>query len=233
MIRATGTMSSIPGRPMSITALVLAVTVMGIGCRSSAQGPGAALDAYSKALRKQDYAAAYELMSSSFRDKHSKEEFVRMMKENSDEASETAERLRVKPKEMAVTAEFRYGLGDRMRLIREGDSWRIASNPIQLYSQATPREALRSFVRAYKLKRWDVMLRFVPNVYRERMDVAKLQRQFEGESREDVDVMMKMLEANIDEPITDKGDEARMTYGERYEVKFIREDGLWKIRDID
>lgn len=212
-------------------ALVLVFTTL--GCGSSARGPGAALDAYSKALRKQDYAAAYELMSSSFRDKHSREEFVRMMKENSQEASETAERLRVKPKELAVTAEVRYGLGDRMRLVREGDRWRIASNPIQFYSQATPREALRSFVRAYKLKRWDVMLRFVPNVYRERMNVDKLQRQFEGDSREDVDVMMKMLEANIDEPITDKGNEARMTYGDRYEVKFIREDGLWKIRDID
>lgn len=229
MIRSIG----IQGGLTSLISAALVLVFAAAGCGSSAKGPGAALDAYSKALRKQDYAAAYELMSSSFRDKHSREEFVRMMKENSQEASETAERLRVKPTDVAVTAEFRYGLGDRMRLVREGDRWRIASNPIQFYSQATPREALRSFVRAYKLKRWDVMLRFVPNVYRERMNVDKLRRQFEGDSREDVDVMMKMLEANIDEPIIDKGNEARMTYGDRYEVKFIREDGLWKIRDID
>src|SRR5690606_9771044 len=131
------------------------------------------------------------------------------------------------------TAEFDYGFGDRMSLVREGGTWLITGNPVEFYSQATPREALRSFVRAYRLKGWDMMLRVVPAVSRERMDVDKLRRQFEGASREDIDVMMKMLEANIDEPITDKGDEARMPYGDRYEVKFVREGGLWKIRDID
>lgn len=223
------------GRSSLGVALVIALAMMfsGMGCGSSASGPGATLEAYSNALRKEDYAAAYALMSAGYRDKHSKEEFVRMMKENSDEAGETAAQLRKNPKEIAVTAEFQYGHGDRMRLVREGDSWRIAVNPVQFYSQATPRDALRSFVRAYRLKRWDVMLRFVPNVYRERMDVEKLRAQFEGETREDMDVMMKTLEANIDEPITDKGNEARMPYGDRYEVKLIREDGLWKIRDID
>ncbi len=206
---------------------------LALGCGSRSKGPGAALDAYSAALRNKDYKAAYELMSSDFRDKHSKDEFVRMMKENAQEAEETAARLRASHLDIDISAEFRYGLDERMRLVREGGTWRIASNPIQFYSQATPRDALRSFVLAYQLKRWNIMLRFVPNKFRERMDVKKLRRQFQGDGREDINVKMKVLEANIGQPITDKGNEARMPYGEGYEVTLIREDGRWKIRDID
>ena len=52
-------------------------------------------------------------------------------------------------------------------------------------------------------------------------------------NREQMEVLMNMLEANIDEPIEPKGNEARMSYGERYEVKFVKEDGAWKIKDLD
>jgi len=45
--------------------------------------------------------------------------------------------------------------------------------------------------------------------------------------------MMNMIRANLDEPITDKGNEARMPYGDRFEVKFVLEEGKWKIQDLD
>ena len=62
-----------------------------------------------------------------------------------------------------------------MRLIQEGGQWRIATNPLGFYDQSTPKAALRSFIRAYRLERWDVMLRFVPNSYREKMTKEKMQ----------------------------------------------------------
>jgi hypothetical protein len=224
-------MTSFSISPFSL--LVFAALAMMLACGSPPTGPNATLQAYSKALKKRDYGAAYELMSSRFRDEHSKEEFVRMMRDNTTEAADTASRLRATPVEIAITAQVHYGFGDELYLIREGGTWRMASNPIEFYSQATPRDALRSFVRAYRLKRWELMLRFVPNEYRERMDADKLRSQFEGESKEDVEVMMRVLEANMDEPITNKGDEARMPYGDSFEVQFRREDGLWKIHDIN
>ncbi|MCG8422462.1 MAG: hypothetical protein MJE77_31495 [Proteobacteria bacterium] len=213
--------------------IATALILLSPACASQARGPQGALGAYGQALRSGNYAAAYEMMSSDFRDRYSKEDFIRMMKENPQEVSETAARLQEASREIEVTAELHYGRGDRMRLVREGSRWRIASNPIQFYSQATPRDAVRSFVRAYRLKRWDILLRFVPNKYRERMTAENLRQQFEGDSRDEVDIMMKILGANVDEPIEDKGNEARMPYGDRYEVQFVREDGLWKIRDID
>jgi hypothetical protein len=204
----------------------------GVGCSSSA-GPEGALDRYSRALHRREFGAAYEMMSSAFRSKISKEEFVRMMRDNPREVAETAERLGGRGS-IEVSAELRYGLGDTMRLVQEGGRWRLAANPLAFYDQGSPRAALRSFLRAYRLGRFDVMLRFVPERYRSRMDVAKMKAQFQGPSKESMETLMDMLEANVEEPILEeRAGEARLSYGENLEVKFVREDGLWKLKDLD
>ncbi|HLL21064.1 MAG TPA: hypothetical protein VK427_02985, partial [Kofleriaceae bacterium] len=78
------------------------------------KGPSQTLDRYGDALKSRDYGAAYELMSSSFRGKVSRDDYVRMMKDNPREVEETADRLRGKKGSLEVSAEFEYGLGDRM-----------------------------------------------------------------------------------------------------------------------
>jgi hypothetical protein len=44
--------------------------------------------------------------------------------------------------------------------------WRFASDPTAYFGQSTPREALRSLVRASREGRWDVMLNLAPRRYR-------------------------------------------------------------------
>jgi hypothetical protein len=197
------------------------------------KGPSGTLDRYGRALKNRDYGAAYELMSSSFRGKVSRDDYVRMMRDNPREVDETADRLRGKKGSLEVSAEFEYGLGDRMLLVQEDGEWRIAANPIGFYDQSTPRNALRGFLRAYELERWDVMLRFVPNIYREKMNAEKMKAQFTGPSRDQMENLVNQLKANIDEPIIERGNDARMTYGDRFTVTFVREDGAWKLKDLD
>lgn len=197
------------------------------------KGPSQTLDRYGRALKNRDFGSAYDLMSSSFRGKVSREDYVRMMRDNAREVDETADRLRGKKGSLEVTAEFEYGLGDKMLLVQEDGRWKIAANPLGFYDQSTPRNALRSFVRAYRLERWDVMLRFVPNAYREKMDKDKMKAQFTGPSREHIDTLMNNLEGNIDEPIIERGNDARMSYGDRFTVQFVKEDGAWKLKDLD
>jgi hypothetical protein len=215
---------------MRVLALIVWLAAAACG---AAKGPNQTLDRYSTALRSHDFAAAYDLMSSSFRGKVSRDDYMRMMRDNSREASETADRLGGKKGSMEVSAEFEYGLGDTMRLVQEGGQWRIASNPLGFYDQSTPKAALRSFLRAYRLGRWDVMLRFVPNSYREKMDATKIQAQFTGPSREQMENLINTLEANIDEQIDERGNDARMMYSGRYTVQFLKEDGAWKLKDLD
>jgi hypothetical protein len=204
-----------------------------LGACGSNKGPGQTLDRYGRALKNRDYAAAYDMMSSGFRGKVSREDYIRMMKDNLREVDETASRLRGKRGGLEVSAEFEYGFGDRMLLVQEDGRWRIASNPVAFYDQSTPRNALRGFLRAYRLERWDIMMRFVPNAYREKMDEAKLKAQFTGPSREQVENLINTVEANIDEPIIERGNDARMSYGDRFNVQFVKEDGLWKLKDLD
>jgi hypothetical protein len=202
------------------------------GC-AHGKGPSQTLDRYGLALKNHDFGQAYDLMSSTFRAKVSRDDYVRMMRDNPREVDETADRLRGKHGSLEVSAEFEYGLGDQMRLVQEDGQWRVATNPLGFYDQTTPKAALRSFLRAYRLERWDVMLRFVPNAYREKMDAAKMKMQFTGGSKEQMETLMNTLEANVDEPIIERGNDARMAYGDRYEVKFVKEDGVWKLKDLD
>lgn len=212
-------------------ACFLAVT--GVGACSRSKGPIQTLDTYGRALKNHDFGAAYDLMSSSFRGKVSRDDYVRMMRDNPREVDETAERLRGKPGSLEVSAEFEYGLGDTMRLVQEGGRWKISTNPLGFYDQSSPKAALRSFIRAYRLERWDVMLRFVPNAYREKMDAAKMKAQFTGPSREQMENLVNTLEANVDEPIVERGNDARMSYGDRFTVQFVKEDSAWKLKDLD
>jgi hypothetical protein len=212
--------------------LAVAIAIVALGCAPS-KGPNETLDKYSRALKAHDFGAAYDLMSSSFRSKITRDDFVRTMRDNANEAAETADRLTGRHSSMEVSAEFEYGLGDQMRLVQEGGRWRIATNPLSFYDQSTPQAALRSFIRAYRLERWDIMLHFVPNQWREKMDVEKLKAQFTGPSKDQMETLMNTLEANVDEPIVERGNDARMSYGEKYEVKFVKEDGVWKLKDLD
>jgi len=216
-----------------VRTLACAFFVVAVAACARSSGPSQTLDGYGRALKNHDFAQAYDLMSSSFRSKVSREDYVRMMRDNPREVDETAERLRGKHGSIEVSAEFEYGLGDQMRLVQEGGRWRIASNPLAFYDQSTPKGALRSFIRAFRLERYDIMLRFVPNQYREKMDAAKMKAQFTGPSREQMETLMNTLEANVDEPIIERGNDARMSYGDRFEVKFVKEDGVWKLKDLD
>jgi hypothetical protein len=206
-----------------------------VGCASSpASQPLSAVDAYAAALRGGDFNRAYDLMSARYRREHSREDFVRMMRDSPQEVRHTASRLTSSNRRIDVSATFVYDdLRDELPLVLESGGWRIASDPLEFYPQDTPAHALRSFVRAVELKRYDVVLRFVPNRWRQEMNEGKIREQFEGEKREEVVQMMRLLGANLDNPIEQEGDKARMPYGERYEVKFLREDGVWKVADPD
>jgi len=212
------------------------VTVLTLGAATACAhrgGPDNTLERYGTALKNHDFATAYDLMSSNFRVKVTRDDYVRTMRDNNREVNETADRLRGKKGSMEVSAEFEYGLGDTMRMVQEDGQWRIATYPLGFYDQSTPKAALRSFIRAYRLERWDVMLRFVPNSYREKMDVKKMQAQFTGPSREQMENLINTLEANVDEPIIERGNDARMSYGDRYTVQFLKEEGAWKLKDLD
>src|SRR5690349_8419204 len=102
---------------MRRVAIPLCLVVVAAAC-GRGTGPNQTLDRYGAALKNHDFSAAYDLMSSTFRGKVSRDDYVRMMRDNGREVNETAERLRGRKGSLEVSAEFEYGLGDTMRLVQ-------------------------------------------------------------------------------------------------------------------
>lgn len=208
----------------------LTALLVGIGCGGAPSGPRATLEAYRDALIEGDHQRAHALLSAKLRARYSEAELRRLMEDSPREVKETAERLSAPAREVTISAKLTLGLGDRIELVKEDGAWKIAANPVAFYDQSTPRAALQSFVRAFRLQRWEVMLSFVPAKYRSRMTVDKMRQQFE---RKPVAKLMSLIQANLDAPISEKGEEARMAYGNAHEVVLIRENGQWKVQDLD
>lgn len=204
-----------------------------MGCGGpSARRPLSAIDAYVAALSAGKYGVAYELMSTRYRREHTKEEFEQMLKDSPSDVRETISALRT-PGAMEVSATMTYDdLKDRLQLVVEGDNWRIAEDPLSFYPQDTPNRALKSFLRALQNQRYDRVMRFVPNEYKKHMTRDQVREEFEKANKKQNDRVIEMLKLNLNNDVQQKGDEARMPFGDKYEVVFRREDGVWKIEDL-
>src|SRR2546430_6954860 len=108
------------------TVFVLGLVGAAAGC-ARGTGPDQTLDRYGIALKNHDYAAAYDLMASSFRVKVTRDDYVRTMRDNSREANEAVDRLRGKTGSMEASAEVEYGLGDTLPIVPEHGQWGASS----------------------------------------------------------------------------------------------------------
>ena len=214
--------------------LLMALSLGGCPKRgTSTVKPEEVLRAYAQAVRGAKYARAYELMAESYRKNHPKADFIKALEQNPKEAKRTAEQASSKVQKVEIQAIYQLGNGEALELVVEKGKWRISGDPIDFYSQRTPRLALRSFVRAIRGRRYEVVLRFVPAKWAKAMTIEKLKKLWEGEKRAEVEEMLKQLEASIKAPIQMRGDRAEMPYGTDKKVTFVKEDGRWKIEDPD
>ncbi len=213
-------------------AVGLGVLLAAGGCgRGGHRTPESALEAFSEALRERDYASAYRLLAKEYRAEVTLHEFRERLERNPEERDELSALLARPAGESRITAEVPYGDGEVLRLRFEGGRWRLVGNVFDFYDQSTPRAALRSFVRAIERRRYDVVLRFVPNADREGMTEERLREAWEGPSREAIARLVENLRANLDNPITRTGDHATMPYGDRFTAELLFEDGVWKVQD--
>ena len=227
-------------QPSRVTIVALAgIITLGVltsGCatpRAAKRTPERVLKMYVGALKAGQYDRAYDLTSLSFRKRHSRKEFKRLLNENKSGLKESLRLLKGGPVKTRIQAVVRYGTSESMQLEVEQGRWKIASDPTDFYSQKTPEVALRSFVRAIERKRYNIVLRFVPARWADSMTVGKLKKQWEGGKHKEVAAMIKLLKENFKAPIHRSGDKATMPYGEKSEVLFVLEEGIWKIEDPD
>ncbi|MDH5670711.1 MAG: hypothetical protein OEZ06_01090 [Myxococcales bacterium] len=228
-----------PRRPRppraSLLALLLGVLLLGpAACtkqRPRALSPEDTVMAFARAIGQGKLKEAYGLMSASYRKRVSYADFERSLKQNPQETLEITNALSHLGGKARQQATLRFGDDEELELRRMDGRWYISSNLVGFYDQSTPRAALRSFVRAMERKRYDVVMRLIPEADKEGVTPERMKEAWSGDAREEVERMLSNLREHMDAPIEEVGNRATMPYGDRLRVQFVREEGSWKIED--
>jgi hypothetical protein len=203
--------------------------LLAAACAHRAAAPGGAIEAYAAAIERKDYGAAYGLMSASYRQQVSLGEYRKAMERDAGELTADARALRESADRWTGRATVSLPGDERVALTREGGGWRLDAPPLDPYGQTSPRAALRAFVRAVENRRYDVLLRLAPARFRASISADKLRAFWEGPAGPQNRAFLRELRLNLYARIAEEGEEAFMTYGSGRQVRFVREEGLWRI----
>lgn len=222
-----------PNQAPTLTLALLCAGLVWTGLTACAPNlPQQVVAQYGQALKADNPRDAYELLAPELRARVSFEDFADDWKQRRKALHNVRDELTDAVTQPArVQAKVAYSDYDTLQMRLTEDGWRITGGVLDIASQDTPRRALISFVRAMEARRYDRLMRFVPERYAQHMDVEMLKADFERRSDE-IDTLVAELKANLDNPIIERDDRATMNYGPR-RVTFVREDDVWKIADPD
>lgn len=186
---------------------------------------------YAAALMAGDAERAYRQLTPQEREGLSEAEFGARLRRDQGEARELAARLARAPAPH-VYARVELDDGSTVELERGPDGFRLRDPLTRYYGQSSPREALRSFIRAVEHQRWDVVLALMPEADRAGLDAARLGSLLRPRY-EELTRTVARLAVHVTAPIEVVGDRATMPYRDSYTARFVREAGLWKLEDPD
>ena len=194
------------------SALILGfVSVLAAACATTRPGPSDAVGVYAAALREHRFTDAYRLLSAEARRALPYDDFEHLARSNPDEVRETIRWLDQVDPNAPVTAHVDLPSGDQVVMTFENGQWRLDPSALDFYGQHTPRQTIRSFARALERRRYDVLLRFVPERLAHGMSAEALRRSWEGDEQADqVQAMLRALRSSLDRPIEVVGDRATM-----------------------
>lgn len=222
-------------KPTCLLAVLSSLTLLG-GCAASAASadPQQTLKRYSAAIADGDANAAYAMLSEQAKKRMSFEAFRRMLQESPEELEPLVHALSRQADSVEVSATITAPNGDTLGFVLEDGVWKADVSAVQLYSQATPLATLRSFVRAFRAERFDVLVRFAPLEHQEGLNAELLRNAWGGEQREEMNQLVAALEAALPtaRPEMLGDDRATVPYGAAGAVQLLLEDGLWKIEEF-
>src|SRR6478609_5711541 len=175
-------------------AMLSALLAMASGCAGArGEDPESVLRSYAAALDDGKIEEAYRLLSDDARRGTSLEAFRRLARDNPEEVREVARALRRPTAPPVVTATVTAPGGEELRLVLEDGRWHIDATAIDLYAQDTPRHTVQGFVRALDRKRYDVLLRYVPDAHKEGLNPEKLRAAWEGDDKDEMAQVLAAL----------------------------------------
>lgn len=122
---------------------------------------------------------------------------------------------------------------DLVEVIWTDDGWRFASDPTVYFGQSTPREALRSLVRASREERWDVMLNLAPRRYRMGLSAEDLAAAWtEGPQAQALREARDRLADRLSGTIRADAHQAILDLGDGEFARLEREKDRWVVVDF-
>jgi hypothetical protein len=207
---------------------------LGSGCAHHQEEPGATVASFGAALVRGDLRGAYQLTSAEFQHRVPFEAFAQSLAAAGGEPATLGQRMVAEAPAVAPRVDVTLALGERVPLVLEAGRWRIDGPVYEAWGQGTPRAALRTFLRALDARRYDVVLRLVPDRYRGGLSAERLRTFWEeGEHKDEHRALLERLRAAASAPLTETGDEARLSLPPDQEVRLVREAGQWRIEDLD
>jgi hypothetical protein len=221
---------------MRMTWLVLVLVAIGCaGTRPPPATPELAVIDFARALNQGRFDEAYARMSEDYRQRVPFDQFKRQLTENPEETTALSHALSHVQPGTVQEATVRYDDDAELTLRREGqgenESWFLSSPLVDFYDQSTPRTALRAFVRALERRRYDVIIRLIPNADKEGITGDRLEQAWSGDGRKELERLVHNLREHIEDPIEVTGDRATMPYGDQMRAQLVRENGVWKVED--
>ncbi len=138
-----------------------------------------------------------------------------------------------RPTSVRPEATIFLGPDDPVAVVWTDDGWKFGVDPTDHYSQASPREALRSLVRASQRERWDRLVELAPRRYRTGLSAEDLQRAWtEGDHAQELRAARDRLAEHLADPIRADSHEAVLDLGGGRAARLEREGERWVVVDF-
>lgn len=141
-----------------VATLIIGLIIGATGCGGQARALVRSSDDFGKAVRRGDRDEIDESVLPASR---SRVDYEQLLAENEKWGDRLSRPTGARPEAIVY-----LGQDQVAPVIWTDDGWRFASDPTVYFGQATPRDALRSLVRASREGRWDVLLNLAPRRYR-------------------------------------------------------------------
>ncbi len=202
------------------------------GCAHAPASPGDALAAFGAALARGDLRAAYALTSGELQRRMPFQAFAAGFQGAGADVPALGQRLQAEAPRVPPRVEVELATGERVPLLFERGGWRVDGPVYEAWGQETPRAAVRTFVRALDARRYDVLLRLVPDRDRGALTADGLRAFWEGRDADRHRQLLLKVRAALATPLVEAGDEAHLPLGGDGEVRLAREPGGWKIEGL-
>lgn len=224
--------------------LLLAVSLCAAGCHPpSGADPLPVVRRYLDLTADGQVDAAYASLSDDFKRRCDRTCFARILTAQRPELIQA--RAQVRAGEARVETRARQSLpdGTALQLTQAGEPpekgapvpFLFSENPLDFYPQDTPERTLRSFARAVQARRYEALLRFIPQSMEEQYTLDALRERFDGPGRTALLKQLDTITRHLSEPFVFEKDGrlAKLPIGDGKETRLLFEESRWRVLQLE